>query len=83
MQLVKRLCVAALALFDSPDQPAQQGLDAVLSGRAEIAAAAPCRLARLPTYFRSHPVPLTKVDALFDGPNRGFDLRGRHATERS
>src|SRR5512145_1552046 len=83
MQFIERFCVAALALLDAPDQPPQQGLDAVFSGRAGIAAAAPRRLARLPTYFRSHPVPLTKVNALFDGPNRGVRLQGRHATERS
>ena len=80
MQLVKRLGVAAPALRCGGSACAT-GSRRCLLRRAEIAAAAPRRPARLPTYFRSHPVPLTKVNALFDGPNRGFVSREtRHRT---
>ena len=58
MQIVERIAIAALALLDPLDEPAEQALDRslihrTLVGRSAMFGAA----AGLPTSFRSHPIP--------------------------
>ena len=79
MEFAKGLVITAFALLDAPDQVAQQALNRFLIGKGSTGAG--LGVALLPTWFRSHPVPL-RSDALFDGPlGRGVGLvPTRHRT---
>ena len=79
MELAKGLVITAFALLDALDQAAQQAFDRFVIGKGS--AGAGFGVAQLPTWFRSHPVPL-RSDALFGGPlGRGVGLvPTRHRT---
>src|SRR4029077_16712868 len=84
MQITQRIAIAALALLDPLDEPAEQALDGPLVhgtivGRLAISVTA----AGLPSSFRSHPNP-HECDAAENSRGRsGVGLKNSRDTRRS
>ncbi len=87
MQLLKRLAIAAFALFNPRQEPPQQDFDRLLipggTRKRRIALACVFGAAGLPTCFRGHPIPVPKRRPFrATRPLVVGLVRGRLATER-